>query len=175
MTTTFASAVSCIFTTLVSQFERRNAMTKTFLFAALFCVVFTSFLAAQTATLAPEPYTRYQLTPKEREEVFNKNRSWWTGKVHDPVSGAEIKPTDKWDAGHKPGQEFWRAKEDATNNGKSSQQFRTEQKKLDNYRPELPSSNRSRVGEMPRVPAKTPKGTWLKTMTHTLKWLSKST
>ena len=130
------------------------------------------FFVAVTVTagsISAETYSRYTLTPAERQTVFDSARSWWSGKVHDPVSGREIKSTDRWDAGHKPGSEFWRAKDDAIKSGQTAKQFRESQKNLDLYRPELPSSNRSHVGEKPRVPVKSSK---VKAISYGLKWLN---
>ena len=97
-------------------------------------------------------FSRYSPTPADRVKIFNQNRHWLTGKVYDPVTRREIKFTDPWDAGHKYGHEFKRKQGSAIRSGKPSWQFRAEQRNLDIYRPELPSSNRSRVGEMPRSP-----------------------
>ncbi len=147
-----------------------------------FIVAFSTMVAMTvTASLhSAEEYSRYQLTHSERTEVFEKNRHPLTGKVHDPLTGKEIMPTDKWDAAHKPGQEFWRAKQEAVELGKPRDQFRAEQKNLDLYRPESPSTNRSHVLEAPRVPSKPPvpskmpsSGSWIKSVNRGLKWLSK--
>lgn len=143
---------------------------------ASFCAIALTLTAS---VLSAEDYPRHRLTPKQRADIFEKSRSRWTGKVYDPKTGAEIKSSDKWDAGHKPGQEFWRAKEEAQKTGMSREEFRASQKNTDLYRPELPSSNRSHAMETLRTPPRTPKtptgsGPWLKYTSKTLKWLSKA-
>jgi hypothetical protein len=112
----------------------------------LFVLVAVMLCTAVGQSLA-EDYTRYQLSPSERQQIFDAHRSWWTGKVYDPLTGKEIaSPTDS-DMGHKPGQEFWRLKEDAQKRGITREQFIQEQKNIKLYRPELPSSNRSHLLE----------------------------
>jgi predicted ribonuclease toxin of YeeF-YezG toxin-antitoxin module len=52
-----------------------------------------------------------------------------------------------WDMGHKPGHEFRKHQKSAANRGIDRKQFLDEHNNPSNYRPELPSSNRSHAVE----------------------------
>jgi predicted ribonuclease toxin of YeeF-YezG toxin-antitoxin module len=69
------------------------------------------------------------------------------GKVRDPLTGKEMKKNEPWDMGHKPGHEFRKHQQDAANRGIDRKQFLDEHNNPRSYRPELPSSNRSHMGE----------------------------
>lgn len=68
-------------------------------------------------------------------------------KAIDSVTGREIHKDEPWDMGHLEGHEFWKHQIDAQNRGISRKQFLDEYNDPSIYRPELPSSNRSHVGE----------------------------
>lgn len=81
-----------------------------------------------------------------REKVWETAEKKGNGKVYSP-EGTEIKKTDKWDMGHKPGYEFRKHQESARERGISRKQFLDEYNDPNNYRPETPSFNRSHKGE----------------------------
>ena len=70
------------------------------------------------------------------------------GKVRDPVTGKVMSKNKSWDMGHKPGHEFRKHQQSAANRKISREQFLKEHNDPKNYRPELPSSNRSHKGEI---------------------------
>ncbi|WP_175844607.1 PAAR-like domain-containing protein [Burkholderia arboris] len=69
------------------------------------------------------------------------------GKVRDPVTEKEMNPDDPWDMGHKPGLEHRKHVISAAERDLTRKQFLDEYNDPNHYRPELPSSNRSHVGE----------------------------
>lgn len=69
------------------------------------------------------------------------------GKVRDPLTGEEIKATDPWDLGHKPGYEHAKHQQSAANRGLTRPEFLQEMWTEDHYRPETPATNRSHAGE----------------------------
>lgn len=71
------------------------------------------------------------------------------GKVYDPKTGAEIKPTDAWHLGHRPGYEHRKHQQSAADRGLSREEFLNEMWHKEHYRPEVPTSNMSRTGEAP--------------------------
>ena len=81
-----------------------------------------------------------------RKEVWETAKAKGGGKVFSP-EGIEIKSTDKWDMGHRPGYEFRKHKESASQRGISRKQFLDEHNNPDHYRPETPSYNRKHLGE----------------------------
>ncbi|WP_313592393.1 PAAR-like domain-containing protein [Agrobacterium cavarae] len=93
-------------------------------------------------------YRRPGFRKKTKEDAWN-NAKGAEGKVFDPDTGVEIKPTDRWDMGHKPGYEFWKHQESAQGRGISREQFINEYNNASHYRPELPSSNQSHRLEAP--------------------------
>lgn len=81
-----------------------------------------------------------------RDKVWN-NAKDAHGRVRDPVSGRYMSKDKPWDMGHKPGHEFAKHQKSAEQRGISREQFRNEHYNEKNFRPELPSSNRSHRGE----------------------------
>ncbi|ABI86751.1 hypothetical protein CH72_348 [Burkholderia ambifaria AMMD] len=69
------------------------------------------------------------------------------GKVRDPMTEKEMNPDDPWDMGHKPGLEHRKHVISAAERDLTRKQFLDEYNDPSHYRPELPSSNRSHVGE----------------------------
>lgn len=80
-----------------------------------------------------------------RDEVYENAKK--DGKVTSP-DGKEIKPGDKWDMGHKPGQEFRKHQQSAAERDLSRKEFLNEHNNPQHYRPETPSYNRSHQGEI---------------------------
>ena len=81
-----------------------------------------------------------------RDQVW-ENAKNAEGKVIDRVTGREIHKNEPWDMGHLDKHEFWKHQIDAQNRGISRKQFLDEYNDPAIYRPELPSSNRSHIGE----------------------------
>lgn len=83
------------------------------------------------------------------EEVWEAAKKKGGGKVRDPKTGKEItwdqfkKRNGQWDMGHKPGKEYKDLKKQYENGEINWDQFKKEYNNPDNYRPELPSPNRS--------------------------------
>ncbi|MNE81154.1 Ribonuclease YqcG [compost metagenome] len=69
------------------------------------------------------------------------------GVVRDPLKQIPMSKSEPWDMGHKPGYENWKHVRSAEARGISRKQFLDEYNKVEHYRPELPSSNRSHLGE----------------------------
>ena len=88
-----------------------------------------------------------------RDEVWNDAVDDSTGLVKDPLSGATMNKNDPWDMGHRPGMEYWKERDNAINNWLDNREYTSRKEFLDimndpaRYRPELPSSNRSHLGE----------------------------
>ncbi|HEV3190068.1 MAG TPA: HNH/ENDO VII family nuclease, partial [Polyangiaceae bacterium] len=70
-----------------------------------------------------------------------------TGRVRDPKTGRFMSKEKPWDMGHKPGYEFRKHKASAAERSIDRNQFLNEHNDPSHYRPELPESNRSHVGE----------------------------
>lgn len=81
------------------------------------------------------------------ETVWNRAIEAKTGQVRDPTTGRFLSPNKAWDMGHKPGHEFWKHQESARDRQISRAKFLDEHNNSERYRPEDPSSNRSRRGE----------------------------
>lgn len=77
-----------------------------------------------------------------RDTVFGRAKGT-DGKVRDPGTGKEIKPSEKWDMDHKPGHEFRKHQQNARDRGISRKEFLDEHNNPDIYRPETPGTNRS--------------------------------
>ncbi|WP_367987509.1 GH-E family nuclease [Vibrio sp. NTOU-M3] len=82
-----------------------------------------------------------------RDKVWESAKETSTGQVRDPATGRFMSKDKAWDMGHKPGHEFRKHKKSAEERGISRKQFLDEHNNPNNYRPELPSSNRSHKGE----------------------------
>lgn len=82
-----------------------------------------------------------------RDKAWENAREESTGQVRDPVTGRFMSKDKPWDMGHKPGHEFRKHAKDAQERGISRKQFLDEHNNPNNFRPELPSSNRSHKGE----------------------------
>jgi hypothetical protein len=82
-----------------------------------------------------------------REEAWERAKGP-DGKVRDPGTGREMKFDEPWDMGHKPGYEFRKHQQSASERGIDRKQFLDEHNKPEHYRPELPASNRSHKGEL---------------------------
>lgn len=83
-----------------------------------------------------------------RDQVWNNAIEASTGRVRDAVTGRFMSGLSPWDMGHLPGHEFWRHAIDARDRGLTRGEFLDEHNDPCNYRPELPSSNRSHRGEI---------------------------
>lgn len=82
-----------------------------------------------------------------RDAVWDAAVEPSTGRVRDPLTGRFMSKDQAWDMGHNPGHEFRKHQKDAAERGISREQFLDEHNDPSNYRPELPSSNRSHKGE----------------------------
>lgn len=83
-----------------------------------------------------------------RDDAWN-NAKGPDGLVRDPKKGQVLDKNQPWDMGHKPGHEFRKHSNSAEQRGISRKQFLDEHNNSNNFRPELPSSNRSHSGELP--------------------------
>ena len=83
-----------------------------------------------------------------RDEAWD-NATGADGEVRDPVTGKIMSKDDPWDMGHKPGYEFAKHQASAAERGIPRQQFLDEYNDASHYRPELPMSNQSHLGEAP--------------------------
>ncbi|WP_257350216.1 T7SS effector LXG polymorphic toxin [Pseudalkalibacillus decolorationis] len=81
-----------------------------------------------------------------RDKVW-ENAKKSDGEVRDPLTKKVINKDEQWDMGHKPGYEFRKHQQSATERGISRKEFLDEHNNPDHYQPELPSSNRSHQGE----------------------------
>ena len=81
-----------------------------------------------------------------RDESWD-NAKAQDGQVRDPLTDKVMDKNELWDMGHKPGHEFRKHQQSAQERGVSRKQFLDEFNNPENYRPELPSSNRSHKGE----------------------------
>ncbi len=82
-----------------------------------------------------------------RDQVWDNAIDPSTGRVRDPKTGQFMSKEKPWDMGHKPGHEFRKHQKSAAERGIDRQQFLDEHNNPSNYRPELPSSNRSHATE----------------------------
>jgi len=82
-----------------------------------------------------------------RDQVWKDAIEPATGRVRDPVTGRFMSKNDPWDMGHRPGYEFRSHQMSAAERGISREQFLNEHNNAAHYRPELPGSNRSHLGE----------------------------
>lgn len=81
-----------------------------------------------------------------RDKVWDSAKNE-EGKVHDPLTGAEMDKNKPWDMGHKPGYEFRKHRESARSRGIPRKDFMNEHNEPGHYQPELPSSNQGHAGE----------------------------
>lgn len=95
----------------------------------------------------PKNYARSSPSGSMRAKTWEDNREASTGQVRDPLTGRFMSKDKDWDMGHRPGHEFRKHRNSAKERGIDGEQFKEEQNNTDNYRPELPSSNRSHKGE----------------------------
>lgn len=93
-------------------------------------------------------YNRGKFRKGVRDQVWeNAREASPDGVVRDPVTQTQMNKTEPWDMGHKPGYENWKHVRSAEARGISRKQFLDEYNKVEHYRPELPLSNRSHLGE----------------------------
>ncbi len=97
--------------------------------------------------LAAELYSRPSRFRKGvRDTVWGEARDS-DGVVRDAFSGKVMDRNEAWDMGHRPGYEFRKHQQSADERGLTRAQFLDEHNNPTHYRPELPASNRSHVGE----------------------------
>ena len=82
-----------------------------------------------------------------RDQVWD-NAQDKRGNVYDPLTGTKINEDQSWDMGHKPGYEFKKLQDHATEEGLSRKKFLDIYNDPSFYQPELPRSNRSHKGEL---------------------------
>lgn len=83
-----------------------------------------------------------------RDEVWQQaTNDSEDGIVRDPLTGTPLDQDESWDMGHRPGYEFRSHQQSAADRNIDRGQFIDEHNTPEHYRPELPSSNRSRAGE----------------------------
>jgi len=93
------------------------------------------------------PYRRPKHDRKGFKEEIWEGAKGEDGNVSDPLTKQQMDPNAAWDKGHKPGYEFRKHQISAEKRGISRKEFLDEYFTPEHYRPELPSSNRSRLGE----------------------------
>ena len=93
-------------------------------------------------TLEFVPYYR----KNEKETVWDKAKDE-QGVVKDPITKKVMDIEEPWDMGHKPGHEFRKHQQSAADRKITRKQFLDEYNNPNSYRPELPESNRSHIGE----------------------------
>ncbi|HEX8499173.1 MAG TPA: GH-E family nuclease [Pyrinomonadaceae bacterium] len=81
-----------------------------------------------------------------------RDRAWENakgpdGNVRDPHTNRIMDKNEPWDMGHRPGYEFRKHQQSAAERGIDRKTFLDEHNNPSHYRPELPASNRSHVGE----------------------------
>ena len=81
-----------------------------------------------------------------RDDVWESAKNA-DGDVIGPLTKQVMNPNEPWDMGHKPGHEFTKHQQSAIERGISRAQFLDEHNIASHYRPELPSTNRSRILE----------------------------
>jgi len=103
----------------------------------------------KTADVAKEAldaaYPRVKLSKGTRQEIWDRSKAG-DGKVYDPT-GVEIKPGEPWQAGHKPGEKFSDAQQNAAQQNMDSETWKASQRDPDKYRPEKPRTNLSHQHE----------------------------
>ena len=93
-------------------------------------------------TLEFVPYYR----KNAKETVWDKAKDE-QGVVKDPITKKVMDIEEPWDMGHKPGHEFRKHQQSAADRKITRKQFLDEYNNPNSYRPELPESNRSHIGE----------------------------
>ncbi|AAZ34154.1 PAAR domain-containing protein [Pseudomonas savastanoi pv. phaseolicola] len=94
-------------------------------------------------------YSRGKFRKNVRKTVWeNAEKESPDGIVRDPLLEKPMKFDEPWDMGHKPCFEHWKHVRSAEARGISRKEFLDEYNKVEHYRPELPSSNRSHKGEL---------------------------
>ena len=81
-----------------------------------------------------------------KEKTYNETQKASNDNIvrdPDPENPVEIKYTDEWDMGHKPGHEFWKHQKDAAKREIGRSEFLDEYNTSENYRPEISHTNRS--------------------------------
>ncbi|MNZ68107.1 Ribonuclease YqcG [compost metagenome] len=102
----------------------------------------------QPSTWSKTLYNRGKFRKGVRDKVWeNAKAESPDGVVRDPLKQIPMSKSEPWDMGHKPGYENWKHVRSAEARGISRKQFLDEYNKVEHYRPELPSSNRSHLGE----------------------------
>ena len=81
-----------------------------------------------------------------KETVWDKAKDE-QGVVKDPITKKVMDIEESWDMGHKPGHEFRKHQQSAADRKITRKQFLDEYNNPNSYRPELPESNRSHIGE----------------------------
>jgi hypothetical protein len=95
----------------------------------------------------PKTYNRPSGFRKGVRETVWETAKDSEGVVRDPGSGRIMDPNEPWDMGHKPGLEFRKHQRSALRRKLTRKQFLDECNDPNHYRPELPGSNRSHLGE----------------------------
>ena len=111
---------------------------------------FHTYYVGDICVLVHNASDTYQRPSGYRKGVRDKVWEEAKGKdgiVKDPVTQKPMDPNKPWDMGHKPGYEYKKHQESARGRGISRKQFLNEHNEWEHYRPELPSSNRSHIGE----------------------------
>ncbi|MEG0523664.1 MAG: HNH/ENDO VII family nuclease [Erysipelotrichaceae bacterium] len=118
-----------------------------------------SFLSTKGVSGAKPPKVSNNIKPSrvsyERPSGYRKgvrDKVWESaknvdGEVIDPVTRKVMNADEPWDMGHKAGFEFKKHQQSAQDRGISRKAFLNEHNIPEHYRPELPSSNRSHIGE----------------------------
>ncbi|MFC4900492.1 GH-E family nuclease [Streptosporangium amethystogenes subsp. fukuiense] len=94
-------------------------------------------------------YDRVSLWEKTKRDIRNAAPTDANGDFIDPNTGQIIPKGGPFHYGHKPGHEYWRARDMARENNLSREQFIAHQNNADNYQIEDPSSNMSHRYESP--------------------------
>ena len=81
-----------------------------------------------------------------KETVWDKAKDE-QGVVKNPITKKVMDIEEPWDMGHKPGHEFRKHQQSAADRKITRKQFLDEYNNPNSYRPELPESNRSHIGE----------------------------
>ena len=81
-----------------------------------------------------------------KETVWDKAKDE-QGVVKNPITKKVMDIEEPWDMGHKPGHEFRKHQQSADDRKITRKQFLDEYNNPNNYRPELPESNRSHICE----------------------------
>ncbi|MFJ4353985.1 PAAR domain-containing protein [Pseudomonas sp. NPDC089428] len=94
-------------------------------------------------------YRRGKFRKGVREKVWENAKNESPDRlVRDPLTQVTMKRVEPWDMGHKPGHEHWKHVRSAEARGLTRKEFLDEFNRAGQYRPELPSSNRSHAGEI---------------------------